>query len=224
MRYGLLAAGLAAALATSAPALAADPTGVVIASGPVVVTNPDGGKVTILRLKFLSDSRIHSLHVSNLADPIPIPKLPGNPLVTGAPGQIPGWAATGGLTINGADNTASLFMDWDYTLPANNADVSDTAFTITFAGDQVGVTPGAFNVSVDYIDVFDGNKKKFIHPQVFTASGRPLDFKLCAVGVDQNCQSLVPEPSSWVLMIAGLGVVGLGLRRRRAGLSTARAG
>ena len=95
-----------------------------------------------------------------------------------------------------------LLLSFDVLMPSGGFADSDGL------GPSVNVAPGTWTT---------------ITPQVAVAGGGAR-FNLRTTGAayidnfiwDDNVMSIVPEPSSWALMIAGFGCVGAALRRRAA--------
>jgi len=53
---------------------------------------------------------------------------------------------------------------------------------------------------------------------ISTSDTSSFDFSIDNIGFDQATPSAAPEPSTWILLLAGLGGVGLILRRAKSGL------
>ena len=69
--------------------------------------------------------------------------------------------------------------------------------------------PGAFG-AVGFYSNADWPINDFDHPDCCAGNAGPATLKVEFVG------SAVPEPATWAMMIAGFGLAGAGLRRRRA--------
>ncbi len=108
---------------------------------------------------------------------------------------------------------------------SNTYDVYDLNGNVTTAGlihgqDSSGNTGIAFdgtdyyvsNIFVNTIGVYDGSGN-FLHNIVLQTGGNPTLVEDLSVNYTQVLS--VPEPATWGMMIAGLGLAGAALRRRR---------
>jgi hypothetical protein len=134
----------------------------------------------------------------------------------------------------GSTITVQLFDPFDYGLPAFGAYVTgsdvvtldvyaydyDLATEVLFAsvispGDNIvgGANPPNYYLSFDCGDPFGGcggnlTRAVFHSDSDFALDNLTLGLVFGAIGI--------PEPDSWALMIAGMGLVGAGMRTRRA--------
>lgn len=111
---------------------------------------------------------------------------------------------TNGVTITniGSSNLSSnfAFSFTDRTLPFSAVSIRSTNQVTGFTQDNVSVTGGVLTIRLS--SVANGNS--------WFAKGGSVSLKL-----ESAAPAAVPEPATWALMVAGFGLVGGAVRRRR---------
>lgn len=135
----------------------------------------------------------------------------------------------GGWTyLDSTDENGSTFMGLDFTVTA----VEDTAGTWVLTGiDTNGATPLNFPTTLDFAvglkggtefavwafdnRVVDGNDSGTFSIVFTNNGGKVPDLSHMIVYAREGATAPVPEPKDWMLMLAGLGLVGLMVERAK---------
>jgi hypothetical protein len=96
------------------------------------------------------------------------------------------------ITLNGTFDGNPFTYNVDYSGTISAFD------TITFGGNSFDI----------------GNTRIFFNPLTLTSAGDT------STGTLSVTTSAVPEPATWLMMIAGFGMIGAGVRRRRQNVTT----
>lgn len=150
-----------------------------------------------------------------------------------------------GLTASPNPGGGSYFLDLTGYTPGGGGGVQQTIATtvgaqylLTFDlgssttfGVQDGVLASAGGISQSFVSSNPGNQPNLWQQEslAFTATGSSTVISLLGnlaqnyIGIDnvavvETAAPAVPEPASWVMLIAGFAAVGAGLRHRRVGL------
>ena len=125
-------------------------------------------------------------------------------VVTGAPGVItPGVSAQVVFTRDGASKTVAGYVNGISQFSfVDNGDLGVITSLLTFFRDDTAVGGEASAGRVDYIRIYDN---------ALSAT----EVAALPNGTLPTTPGAVPEPASWAMMLAGFGVVGGALRRRR---------
>lgn len=111
---------------------------------------------------------------------------------------------TNGVTITniGNSNLSSnfAFSFTDATLPFSAVSIRSTSGVTGFTQDNVSVSGGVLTIRLS--SVANGNS--------WIAKGGSVSLKL-----ESAAPAAVPEPATWALMVAGFGLIGGAVRRRR---------
>jgi len=131
-----------------------------------------------------------------------------------------------GLTDSGPLAGSAFSGSFSFDTAVSDGDVALTAFSLDFAGQHYGLEPdsvatfaGSILIGLNHDDL--GSSDTAVRPNVqFTAadwSGAAFWYEgaLGDVGFGSYSITAVPEPESWALLLAGLGVLGA-VRRRQA--------
>ena len=162
--------------------------------------------------------------------------IPSDPLTGGGSGELGGTygayfssdiTASGALTTESISQNVALVagtnytFGFDYYLPANGqANPGDAFFTASFAGTPFATFTASTLPCCTWSTVSGG----FFAPSVgvgtlqlnFASPGAFMfgkDFVIDRVYLTAT-SSLVPEPASWAMMVAGFGLMGAAMRRR----------
>ncbi len=129
------------------------------------------------------------------------------------------------ITLNGVTGTATgsgtyLVNTVDFTVGINATVGATSSGTLT---NTATVDGSPFSYSVPYTIVIGGTDTITLGGNTFYTNGVKVHFNALTftnVGVgatesgDLTATVSVPEPAAWVMMVAGFGLVGVGVRRR----------
>jgi hypothetical protein len=103
------------------------------------------------------------------------------------------------LTVTVQDNQGDLAESFNFTIPNANADFG-----------RLGIISNTLGKTIQYVTLYSAGGFKEGKQFAFT---KALDDGGGGTGSD------VPEPASWMMMILGMGLVGVGMRRRAHNIS-----
>lgn len=221
MNFALPAAALLAA-ALSAPAMAAIPV-----YTPVGTQNPTAYTFTADRngrLEVFYLGGITTGYFTQLTLLVNGVERGGNPAAAIDP-KAPNWLSTWGSRFNFGQVAAGDSLVWKLThiLPPTVtgqeifSDVGmnggwNNIFSTSYAGGDFGVPLGSYTF-VAFEDIFGRNDPLPGFPdRVIRQDWDYNDFRFAF--------NVVPEPATWAMLIAGFGLVGLAMRRRKASIAS----
>lgn len=113
-----------------------------------------------------------------------------------------------------ATGNEGLGVTWLDANRTNNGGIQSYTVTVTHGADVFNLgtfsgTPGAFNLK-------SSSSFATVTGESYTLSFTGLSAEDRTAFIDNVVLSVVPEPATWGLMLAGFGVVGYAARRRRA--------
>lgn len=128
-----------------------------------------------------------------------------------------------GPTLGSFTYVSPGFITTDFSVPTPaNCTITTPSFlscapTQVFQGDAGGQPVDAIGFGINNGSVFAGHYFYYFPDGAFSAPGTYLsDLTRLPDQVGRLTVSLVPEPVTWLLLLAGIGSVGVALRRRRA--------
>ena len=136
------------------------------------------------------------------------------------------------VTLNSVTGTATTFGTYlvntvDFTVGVNATVAATSSGTLT---NTATVDGSPFTYTVPYTITIGGSDSITLGGNTFYTDGVKVHFNALTftdVGVGQTASGdltatiSVPEPATWAMMVAGFGLVGLGVRRRSAAVVAA---